>query len=381
MKKYMLVALTTAVAVLAAVVFGFYQLCGASTQNMVQVIRLVGTMRFIDSKYVDEVPFATLIDGAIDGMMQSLGDKHSIYMDSQKFKQLMQQNEGAFGGIGVVMGFPGPGQCQVMSVMENTPGEAAGLQPEDFILQVDGVDVKELQPEEIAQRVRGDEGTQVVLTIGRKGQEDFEVTITRAVISMTTAKGVMLQDTKIGYIRVASFSEKTAKEFQTDLAKLKEEGMQGLIIDLRSNPGGLITSCVDIANQVVPAGEIVSVVDRNGHREVFDSSLENFDYPIVVLIDGNSASASEILAGAIQDRQCGTLVGTKSFGKGSVQTMVPLYDGDGIKLTIARYYTPAGRSIDGVGIEPDVTVELPEGSRVDVQLNKAIEVMQEKLGQ
>lgn len=381
MKKYMLVALTTAVAVLAAVVFGFYQLCGASTQNMVQVIRLVGTMRFIDSKYVDEVPFATLIDGAIDGMMQSLGDKHSIYMDSQKFKQLMQQNEGSFGGIGVVMGFPGPGQCQVMSVMENTPGEAAGLQPEDFILQVDGVDVKELQPEEIAQRVRGDEGTQVVLTIGRKGQEDFEVTITRAVISMTTAKGVMLQDTKIGYIRVASFSEKTAKEFQTDLAKLKEEGMQGLIIDLRSNPGGLITSCVDIANQVVPAGEIVSVVDRNGHREVFDSSLENFDYPIVVLIDGNSASASEILAGAIQDRQCGTLVGTKSFGKGSVQTMVPLYDGDGIKLTIARYYTPAGRSIDGVGIEPDVTVELPEGSRVDVQLNKAIEVMQEKLGQ
>lgn len=381
MKKYMLVALTTAVAVLAAVVFGFYQLCGASTQNMVQVIRLVGTMRFIDSKYVDEVPFATLIDGAIDGMMQSLGDKHSIYMDSQKFKQLMQQNEGSFGGIGVVMGFPGPGQCQVMSVMENTPGEAAGLQPEDFILQVDGVDVKELQPEEIAQRVRGDEGTQVVLTIGRKGQEDFEVTITRAVISMTTAKGVMLQDTKIGYIRVASFSEKTAKEFQTDLAKLKEEGMQGLIIDLRSNPGGLITSCVDIANQVVPAGEIVSVVDRNGHREVFDSSLENFDYPIVVLIDGNSASASEILAGAIQDRQCGTLVGTKSFGKGSVQTMVPLFDGDGIKLTIARYYTPAGRSIDGVGIEPDVTVELPEGSRVDVQLNKAIEVMQEKLGQ
>lgn len=381
MKKYMLVALATAVAVLSAVVFGLYQLCGASTQNMVQVIRLVGTMRFIDSRYVDEVPFATLIDGAIDGMMQSLGDKHSIYMDSKKFKQLMQQNEGSFGGIGVVMGFPAPGQCQVMSVMENTPGEAAGLQPEDFILKVDGVDVKELQPEEVAQRVRGDEGTQVVLTIGRKGQEDFEVSITRAVISMTTAKGVMLQDTKIGYIRVASFSEKTAKEFQTDLAKLKEEGMQGLIIDLRANPGGLITSCVDIANQVVPAGEIVSVVDRNGHREVFDSGLEDFGYPIVVLIDGNSASASEILAGAIQDRQCGTLVGTKSFGKGSVQTMVPLYDGDGIKLTVARYYTPSGRSIDGVGIEPDVAVELPEGSRVDVQLNKAIEVMKEKIGQ
>lgn len=381
MKKYMLVALATAVAVLSAVVFGLYQLCGASTQNMVQVIRLVGTMRFIDSRYVDEVPFATLIDGAIDGMMQSLGDKHSIYMDSKKFKQLMQQNEGSFGGIGVVMGFPGPGQCQVMSVMENTPGEAAGLQPEDFILKVDGVAVKELQPEEVAQRVRGDEGTQVVLTIGRKGQEDFEVSITRAVISMTTAKGVMLQDTKIGYIRVASFSEKTAKEFQTDLAKLKEEGMQGLIIDLRANPGGLITSCVDIANQVVPAGEIVSVVDRNGHREVFDSGLEDFGYPIVVLIDGNSASASEILAGAIQDRQCGTLVGTKSFGKGSVQTMVPLYDGDGIKLTVARYYTPSGRSIDGVGIEPDVAVELPEGSKVDVQLNKAIEVMKEKIGQ
>lgn len=381
MRKYMLVALGTAVAVLSAVVFGFYQLCGASTQNMVQVIRLVGTMRFIESKYVDEVPMASLIDGAIDGMMQSLGDKHSIYMDSKKFKQLMQQNEGSFGGIGVVMGFPEPGQCKIMSVMENTPGEAAGLQPEDYIIKVDGADVKDMQPEEIAQKVRGDEGTQVVLTIRRKDQEDFDITITRAIISMTTAKGMMLPDTRIGYIRVASFSEKTAKEFQTDLAKLKEDGMQGLIIDLRANPGGLITSCVDIANQVVPAGEIVSVVDRNGHKEVFNSQLESFDYPIVVLIDGNSASASEILAGAIQDRQCGVLVGTKSFGKGSVQTMLPLYDGDGIKLTIARYYTPSGRSIDGVGIEPDVVVELPEKTAVDVQLSKAIEVMQEKLGQ
>lgn len=381
MKKIIITALVTTVLVVTGMFMGLFSLLGVNEANVAQIGRLVTTMLFIENKYVDEVPLEKLVDGAIDGMTRALGDKHSIYMDDEKFKQLMQQTEGAFGGIGVVMGFPEPGRCEIMSVMEDTPSAEAGLLEKDEIIRIDGEDVSAMQPEEMAGKVRGEEGTQVVLTIRRQGQEDFDVTITRAVIQLTTAKGIMVDNTKIGYIRVASFSENTGKEFQKELASLKEQGMEGLIVDLRANPGGLITSCVEISNQLIPAGEIVSMVDRDGHRTVYNSELAGFDYPLVVLIDGNSASASEILAGAVQDRQCGTIVGTKSFGKGSVQTMLPLTHGDGLKLTVARYYTPSGRSIDGTGIEPDVEVELPEGAVQDVQLLKAVEVMKEKLGQ
>lgn len=381
MKKIIITALATAALMLAGMFAGFCSLLGNNGDGVSQIGRLVSTMLFIENKYVDEVPLEKLVDGAIDGMTRALGDKHSVYMDDEKFRQLMQQTEGAFGGIGVVLGFPEPGRSEIMSVMEGTPGEAAGLQEKDEIIRIDGDAVSDLQPEELAGRVRGEEGSQVVLTIRRPGQEDFDVAITRGVIQLTTAKGIMLEGTKIGYIRVASFSENTGREFQKELAGLEEQGMEGLIVDLRANPGGLLTSCVEIANQLIPAGEIVSMVDRAGTRTVYESELSAFDYPLVVLIDGNSASASEILAGAVQDRQCGTIVGTKSFGKGSVQTMLPLTHGDGLKLTVARYYTPSGRSIDGTGVEPDINAALPDDAVQDVQLMKAMDVMKEKLGE
>ena len=381
MKKIILTVIATAAALCVALVFGIYTLLGSSWENVIQTGRLISTMSFVKSQYVDDVPLVQLVDGAIDGMVKSLGDKHSLYMDDEKFKSFMQQTEGSFGGVGIVMGFPQPGMCQVMSVMENTPSAQGGIQPLDEITQIDGAPVSDMQPEEMAAKIRGDEGTQVVLTIHRQGQEDFDVTLTRANIPLVTAKGTMVEDTDIGYIRIASFSENTSKEFAKELSELKEKGMKGLIIDLRANPGGLINSCVDIANQIIPAGEIVSMTDRSGHKTIYESQLDSFDYPLVVLIDGNSASASEILAGAIQDRQLGTIVGTKSYGKGSVQTMMALSHGDGLKLTIARYYTPSGRSIDGTGIEPDVEVELPEGATYDEQLQKAIDIMEEKLQQ
>lgn len=366
---------------LAALTMGLYTLLGSSWDNVVQTARLVATMGFVKSQYVDDVPLVQLVDGAIDGMVKSLGDKHSIYMNDENFKAFMQQTEGSFGGVGIIMGFPKEGVCQVMSVMENTPSAAAGILPNDEIIKVDGVEVATMHSDEIAAKVRGEEGTQVVLTVRRQGQEDFDVTLTRAIIPLTTAKGTMVDGTNIGYIRIASFSENTGKEFAKELSALKEQNMGGLIVDLRANPGGLITSCVEIANQLVPAGEIVSMTDRNGHKTVYESKLASLDYPLVILIDGNSASASEILAGAVQDRQCGTIVGTKSYGKGSVQTMLPLEHGDGLKLTVARYYTPSGRSIDGTGIQPDVEIALPEQATQDVQLLKAIDVMKEKLGQ
>ena len=381
MKKIIITVIATMAAMMAAAGMGIYTVLGSSWDNVAQTARLISTMGFVKYKYVDDVPLSQLVDGAIDGMVKSLGDKHSIYMDDEKFKAFMQQTEGSFGGVGIVMGFPAEGVCQVVSVMENTPSEQAGIQPKDEIVKIDGADVSTMQPDEMALKIRGEEGTQVVLTVRRQGQDDFDVTLTRANIPLTTAKGTMIDGSNIGYIRIASFSENTGKEFAKELSSLKEQGMAGLIVDLRGNPGGLITTCVEIANQLIPSGEIVSMTDRSGQKTVYESQLEEFGYPLVVLIDENSASASEILAGAVQDRQCGTIVGVKSYGKGSVQTMLPLNEGDGLKLTVARYYTPSGRSIDGTGIQPDVEIALPEHATQDVQLLKAIDVMKEKLGE
>ena len=343
--------------------------------------RFIGVKKFIELRYVEPVDDTDLMDGAIEGMVGSLGDPHSLYLSANKFKTLQDHTAASFGGIGVTMGFKND-QVTIISVLEGTPGEGAGLQVGDQIVAVDGTPVTDYQPDEVALHIRGDVDTQVTLTIHRAGQDDFDVQLTRAIIRVPTAKGKMLPDTDhIGYIRIASFGEHTAEEFNAAFDALADEGMRGLVIDLRENGGGLITTCVDIAQRVVPAGPIVSVVDRDGSREEHDSDLQESKYPLVVLIDGNSASASEILAGALQDTGAATLVGTESYGKGSVQMVLPLFHDDGLKLTIAKYYTPAGRCIDGIGIEPDVEVDLPEGATEDTQLQKAIAVMQEKLVQ
>ena len=183
----------------------------------------------------------------------------------------------------------------------------------------------------------------------------------------------------IGYIRISSFSENSGDEFDSMYRELQKKNMKALIIDLRENPGGVLTSCVDISRMLVPKGRIVSVVDKKGNEEIYDSNLDEKTVPLVVLIDGNSASASEILAGALQDTNSATLVGTRSYGKGSVQVVMPMFRDDGLKLTIAKYYTPSGRSIDGEGIQPDVEVELPPDYSSDTQLDKAIEISREKI--
>ena len=361
-------------------VLGFTKFLGFDSAHTAELGRLFSVMRLIETRYVDSVDETKLINGAINGMVQSLGDPHSIYMDEKVFQQLKEHTEGEFGGIGVTMGFKGSG-VHVISVLEGTPGEAAGLQAGDEILAVDGTPVSEFQPEEVALHIRGEIGTDVTLKIHRKGTEDKDITIARARIHLETAKGKMIEGTQMGYIRISSFSDNTAKEFGEALDDLKAQGMQGLIIDLRQNAGGLITSCVDIAGRVVPRGPIVSVVERDGSKKEYDSALETPFGPIVVLIDGGSASASEILAGALQDTGAATLVGTRSYGKGSVQMVIPLLHDDGLKLTIAKYLTPCGRSIDGTGIDPDVEVDLPEDTANDVQLEKAKEILQEKIEQ
>ncbi|WP_302488698.1 S41 family peptidase [uncultured Mitsuokella sp.] len=367
-------ALASSVLTIAGLCFAF----GIHAGEVEDIVRFLGVKRFIEARYVTVVDETKLMDGAISGMVQSLGDPHSIYMNADTFEQLKEHTEGEFGGIGVTMGFK-DNKVTIISVLDDTPGQKVGLQAGDEITAVDGTPVTEMQPEEVAMHIRGEVGTEVTLSISRDGQtQDYK--ITRATIKLDTAKGVMLGD-GMGYIRIASFSENTGKEFKAAYESLEQQGMKGLIIDLRENPGGLVTSCVDIANMVVPKGPIVSVVERDGSKEVHESNLEESKYPIVVLIDGNSASASEILAGALQDTGAATLVGTKSYGKGSVQVVVPMLHNDGLKLTIAKYYTPNGRCIDGTGIEPDVEVEMPENATTDVQLDKAKEVLQQKLQQ
>lgn len=376
-KKTFLTILASALTASVLTLAGLWLLLGLDHYKISETMRLLGAMRFIEMNYVDQVDDTKLIDGAIDGMVKSLDDPHSLYLDQDMYKKLKIHTDGSFGGIGVVMAFDAQ-EVQVISVMDNTPGQQAGLQEGDKIIAIDGQPTKDMRPEEVAMNVRGDVGTQVVLRIHREGEEDKDYTITRDAIPEKTAAAQMLPE-GMGYIRIASFSEKTGQEFKDCLADMEGQGMKGLILDLRENPGGLITSCVEIANLVVPKGEIVSVVDRDGNREEHDSTLEESKYPIVVLIDENSASAAEILAGALQDRQAATLVGTKSYGKGSVQLIMPMFEGDAMKLTVAKYYTPSGRSIDGTGIEPDVAVAGDPNSHIDQQLIKAIEVMREKL--
>ena len=376
-KKYIFGGIVVAVLSSLLTVIALVLLLNLNVQKTVDLVRFYATKRFIESQYVDSVDDVKLMDGAISGMVKALGDPHSLYLDPSMYRKLQDHTSGSFGGIGVVMGFKDH-KVTVVSVMDGTPGQAAGIQPEDEIVAVDGVLSRDIEPEDVAMRIRGEIGTEVVLRIRRQGEEDKDYTIQRSSIHLRTAAEEMLPE-GIGYIRIASFSEKTGQEFRESYDRLEEQGMRGLIIDLRANPGGLITSCVEIANMVVPLGPIVSVVQRDGTREEHDSKLAKSKYPIVVLIDGNSASASEILAGALQDTKAATLVGTQSYGKGSVQVVIPMNEGDALKLTIAKYYTPSGRSIDGVGIEPDVKVDMDPKAQQDVQLAKAIEVMQGKL--
>ena len=354
-----------------------YYALGFNEKGFTNLMRFITAYRFIETKYVNDTDDVNLIDGAIDGMVKSLNDPHSNYLSPKMYKTLMEQTEGSFAGIGVVMGMDNEQKIHIVGIMEDSPGQKAGLQEGDEILAVDGVSVKEMAFDEVAAHVRGEVGTNVVLTIMRNNTNQ-DITITRDNIKLKTVGHKML-DNNIGYIQIVSFSEDTANEFNDAYNDLKNQGMKALVLDLRNNPGGLLTTCVEIAQKLVPKGEIVSIVDKQGNKETYTSSLEAPEYPLVVLINKNSASASEILSGAIQDTKAGTIIGNTSYGKGSVQTILPMFEDDAVKLTIAKYYTPSGRSIDGTGITPDIEINLDENATSDTQLDKALEVLKAQL--
>lgn len=359
---------------------------GQGTTDNASSVKFFQALKVVKDGFVEDVPIETLINGAIKGMVSALNDPHSVYMDARMYNKLKTDTEGSFGGVGIVVGMKDK-VLTVIAPIEGTPGDKAGIKSGDQIIKIDGVETKDLVMDEAVDKIRGPEGSKVVLSI-RRGDEplkDYE--LVRSNIPIKTVAGKMLSD-NIGYIRISMFNENTSEDFFKAYDELEGKGMKGLILDLRDDPGGLLKECVKVAGRLVPKGPIVSVVGRTGESETHSSKLETLKYPLVVLVNGGSASASEIVAGAVQDTGAGVLVGTKTYGKGSVQTVIPLFDngkfgassgGDAIKLTIAKYLTPSGRSINGVGIEPDVKVELPENAEKDVQLDKAIEVIKTKL--
>ena len=378
-----LVGLLSSVLTLGLICF----VLGINSKSAFDLGRFFVALRFIEGHYVENVERGKLIDGAISGMVNSLGDPHSVYLAPQVYNALRAETTGSFGGIGVYMSFKNGG-VQVMSVIPDSPGQRAGLQAGDEILAVDGQPIEEISPGEVALKIRGQIGTNVELLIHRDGSDDVTYNLTRENIQMKTVAGKMLDD-KLGYVRISNFSENTGDEFKSTLHDLENAGMKGLILDMRQNPGGVITSCIEIAREIVPAGTITSVIQRDGEKEVYTSDLSAAKFPIVVLLDENSASAAELLSGALQDTKVAIIVGEKSYGKGSVQTLIPMAHNDGLKLTVAKYYTPNGRSIDGEGISPDVTVEqnatpqhmydLNLDETTDAQLKKAEELLRHQV--
>lgn len=334
--------------------------------------------------YKENVDKDAMVDGIFKGMVESLGDPYSEYYSKEELESLYQDSLGVYYGVGAYVSLDTTtGLAKVSGIIADSPAEEADLRAEDIIYKVDDVDVTGMSLQETVSLIKGDENTTVKLTLIRDGKE-IEKEVTRRKVESPTVKFEMLDD-GMAYIQITEFDTVTVDQFTEAMAMARGNDMKGLILDLRSNPGGNLSSVVSIAKQMLPKGLIVYTEDRDGNREEYscDGSKE-LDVPMVVLVNGNSASASEILAGAIKDYGIGTLVGTTTFGKGIVQRPIELSDGSAVKLTISSYYTPNGINIHGIGIEPDVECEFDSeryysDEAYDNQLEKAKEVLLQKM--
>ena len=334
--------------------------------------------------YKEDVDKDAMVDGILKGMVESLGDPYSEYYSKEELESLYQDSLGVYYGVGAYVSLDtATGLAKVSGIIADSPAEEADLRAEDIIYKVDDVDVTGMTLQETVSLIKGDENTTVKLTLIRDGKE-IEKEVTRRKVESPTVKFEMLDD-GMAYIQITEFDTVTVDQFTEAMAMARGNDMKGLILDLRSNPGGNLSSVVSIAKQMLPKGLIVYTEDRDGNREEYscDGSKE-LDVPMVVLVNGNSASASEILAGAIKDYGIGTLVGTTTFGKGIVQRPIELSDGSAVKLTISSYYTPNGINIHGIGIEPDVECEFDSeryysDEAYDNQLEKAKEVLLQKM--
>lgn len=317
-------------------------------------------LTLVRNNYVDSAESKELIYGAIRGMLDSL-DPHSSFMPPDVYKEMQIETQGSFGGLGIEITVRDR-QLTIVAPIEGTPADRAALEPGDRIVRISGEPTKDMTLLEAVRRLRGPKGSEVTITILREGREPFDLTVTRDIIEVHSVRASDLGD-GIGYIRLVSFQERTRRDLEEAIKDLRSKGMRGLVLDLRNNPGGLLSQAVQVADLFLEKGKLIVYTEgraKNQNLRFVDEHDNPQDIPMVVVVNRGSASASEIVAGALQDHQRAVLVGTKTFGKGTVQTVIPLNDGSGLRLTTARYYTPKRRAIDGNGMIPDIVVEPPK---------------------
>ena len=352
--------------------------------------RLNGKMteiqRYIDKYFLDDIDESKMQDSICKGMVDGLGDTYAAYYNEDEYKDMQEKTSGNYCGIGAYVSQSATdGAISVVQPIKDSPAEKVGLKSGDVISEVDGKSIEGMDLTAVVSKMKGEAGTKVKITVIRKNHKK-EFTLVREEIHSQTVASEML-DNKIGYIAVSSFEEVTKQQFRDALKKLENKGEKSLIIDLRNNGGGLLSTAVDMLDRMLPEGVVVYTKDKEGNKEEYSSTAkESFDKPVVILVNENSASASEVFSGAMQDYKKGILVGTTTFGKGIVQTVFNLQDGTALKLTTSKYYTPKGRNIHGTGLKPDISVALDQetfkqkksGIVIDNQMKAAVDYLQKK---
>ncbi|HAZ05686.1 MULTISPECIES: S41 family peptidase [Acetobacterium] len=351
-----------------------------SSETAAGIKKLLALKEQIGLEYYKDVDNTTLIDGAIKGMFDSLGDPYSSYFTSEEFKKYMESATGVYEGIGVVVTEDDQGVTYVIAPQKGTPADQAGIKTGDKIIKVDGEDVSTIGSDAVVAKVKGPADTTVNITLLR-GEEVIDMQLVRKTIEAKTVESRVIGDK--GYIQISEFTDKTADDFEAQLSELLAQNITGLVIDLRSNPGGGVKEAVEIADRILGETMVVYTVDKNGNKTEYTSDgEEQLSLPMVALVDGGSASSAEILAGALQDTGAAQLVGTKTFGKGIVQEIISLTDGGGFKVTNSEYFTPNGNNIHEKGLEPNIVIEATDFMKnnfftdeEDVQLQKALQVL------
>jgi len=381
MRKNIVLIFLLAVLVLAGVRLGFSESKKKNNDKLYKQVEIFSdTLAIVQKEYVDETKTRDLIYGALKGMLESL-DPHSQFMDPEAYEELRVDTQGKFGGLGIEITVK-DGLLTVITPIEDTPAWKAGVKAGDRIVKINDALTREMSLTEAVKKMRGKPGTLVDLTILRDSEKKLlEFKITRDIIKITDIKYVRILESGVGYIRLSEFRENTLAELNNALSILSKEGMQSLIIDLRNNPGGLLDVAVKVTGKFLPPNKLVAYTksrQKDQDLEFFSEDQNtNLNLPLVILINEGSASGSEIVAGALQDYKRAIIIGKKSFGKGSVQTVIPLNDGSALRLTTSHYFTPSGKIIQGKGITPDITVEdkkIPDNKVSETGLKNSDEI-------
>ena len=328
--------------------------------------------QLVDSYFIFDADRTAMENKALAGYVEGLDDVYSVYYTQEEYENTMEDSEGVYVGIGVlVQQDPETGKVTVVKVYSNSPAEAGGMEKDDVLAKVDGEDISDWDLSEIVSHIRGQEGTEVVVTVDRDGSQ-IDIPMIRASLDKITVEYRMLEE-GIGYVQLTEFDTISIGQIRNAVEDLKAQGMKGMILDLRDNPGGLLTSVVNIADDFLGESDILYIDDKQGNRSTYSAKEgEIWEGSMVVLINGNSASASEVLSGALKDNNRALLVGEQTFGKGVVQTFFMLNDGSGVKLTTAHYSTPSGADIHGIGVSPDLSIGDDEETEADEQLDAAV---------